>query len=83
MVRLVSDYEIELALDEALGVLAPPCGGDRSHDAILSPKRLRLVAQERVISGRECKTEFGLQFFAPLADERSRREDQSALGHAA
>ena len=83
MVRLVSDYEIELALDEALGVLAPPCGGDRSHDAILGPKRLRLVAQERVISGRECKTEFGLQFFAPLADERSRREDQSALGHAA
>ena len=83
MVRLVNDDEIELALDEALGVLAPPCGGDRSHDAILGPKRLRLVAQERVISGRECKTEFGLQFFAPLADERSRREDQNALGHAA
>ena len=83
MVRLVNDDEIELALDEALGVLAPPCGGDRSHDAILGPKRLRLVAQERVISGRECKTEFGLQFFAPLADQRSRREDQAALGHAA
>ena len=83
MVRLVDDDEIELALDEALGVLAPPCGGDRSDDAILGPKRLRLVAQQRVIGGREGKTEFGLQLFAPLADERSRREHQGALGHAA
>ena len=35
------------------------------------------------MSGRECKTEFGLQLFAPLADQRSRREHQHALGHAA
>ena len=77
MVRLVDDDEIELALDEALGVLAPPCGGDRGDDAILGPKRLRLVAQERVVGGREGKTEFGLQLFAPLTDERSRREHQA------
>jgi len=83
MMCFINDDEIELAFDQALGVLPAPCSGDRSDDPILLPERLRLVAQKHIIRSREGKTEFGLQLFAPLIDQRSWRENQSALRHAA
>jgi hypothetical protein len=75
MVRFVDDDKIELALDDALGVLAPPCGSDRGNDAVLSPERLWLLTQERVIGGGKGKCELGRELFMPLTDERSWRED--------
>ncbi len=83
MVRLVDDHEIELAPDQPLRMFASSCGGDRSDDAMLPPKRFRRVAQERVVAGGEGDAEFILQLFAPLADQRGRRKHQDMLGHAA
>src|SRR5712675_1344244 len=51
VMRLVDDDEIEVACQQALGVLAAARLRDRCDHALLSPERTGVVAQQRVMGG--------------------------------
>src|SRR5262245_51272766 len=83
MMGLIDDDEIELAREEAISVLTPPRGGDRGNDAVLIPKRLRILAHASAVGRGKGQAELVLQLLLPLADEGGWRQYQGALSHAA
>ena len=83
VVRLVDDDEVEVPVDQPLGVLAPACHRQRGDQPGLAPEALGIVAQQRVVGAGARDVELVLQLFAPLPDERRRHQHQHALGHAA
>ena len=64
-------------------MLAAPGRGDRGDNAVLAPEGLRVLAQGRLVGGRERQPELARQLLLPLAHQRGRRQHQDALGHAA
>jgi len=83
MMGFIDDDEVEYAAKQILGMLLSPSRRNRGDDTLLPPELVRIGAQQRVVRGRERQTEFGLQFLSPLPNQRSRRQHQHALRHAA
>ena len=48
-----------------------------------APRIVGVLAQQRVVGGRAGDVELGLQFLAPLPDQRGRGQHKHALDHAA
>ena len=83
MVGLVDDHEIERLREQPIGMLAPARERERSDDPRRRPEALGVFAKQRVVRGHAGNIELGLQFLAPLSDQRGGDQHQHALDHAA
>ena len=83
VVGLVDDHQIERLCEQPVGMLAPARERERSDDPRRRPEALGVLAKQRVVRGHAGNIELGLQFLAPLSDQRGGDQHQHALDHAA
>ena len=83
VVRLVDDDEVPRPRLDRRGV--PPAARERERrddDAVVSPERLRRVAQAGVLRRARDDARLRLELAGPVAHERRGREDERAAHHA-